>query len=83
MLCDAIRQGTAAYTALARSRDHYERRLGGSLIYSLVHVRVPRSIDGCYRLLSRRRDVHGQFWTVILNPEKRKVGSSTCPDHRL
>jgi hypothetical protein len=29
--------------------------------------------------LSRLKDQPGQHWTVILNPEKRKVGGSTPP----
>src|SRR6266496_1157197 len=52
------------------------RRLGGSLILSLIHVRVPRYITGYYRAASRHGDQHGQLWTAILNPEKRKVGGS-------
>ncbi len=61
------------------------RRLGGSLILSLIHIRVPRYITGYYRALSRHGDHHGRLWTAILNPEKRKVGgsirgSATPPD---
>jgi hypothetical protein len=52
------------------------RRLGGSLILSLIHVRVPRYITGYYRAASRHGDQHGQLWTAILNPEKRKLESS-------
>ena len=47
-----------------------------SLIPSLIHVRVPGSITVYYRALSRAIDRHGRPWTVILNPEKRKVGAA-------
>jgi hypothetical protein len=40
---------------------------------------VSRFIDGCHRPLSRHRDVYGQFWSAILDPEKRTVGGSTPP----
>ncbi len=43
----------------------------GSLISSLIHVRVPRFTTGRSRAPSRAGDHHGQPWTVILNPEKR------------
>ncbi len=45
----------------------------GSLILSLIHVRVPRSITGRRRAPSRGGDQHGQPWTVIRNPEKSFV----------
>ena len=50
-----------------------------SLISSLIHVRLPRSITGHRRVPSRSGDQRGQPWTVMLNPEKRKVGGSTPP----
>jgi hypothetical protein len=35
----------------------------------------PQGSAGRSQAPSRQRDQHGQPWTVILNPEKRKVGS--------
>ena len=52
----------------------------GSLIPSLRHPRTPASIDVQPRSLGRHGDLSSQSCTVILNPEKRKVGGST-PDH--
>ena len=37
------------------------------------------SSKAAHRPLSRHRDGYGEFWTAILNPEKRKVGGSTPP----
>ena len=51
-----------------------------SLILSLIHVRVPASITVYFRALSRvYRPSLALVLTVILNTEKRKVGSSTLP----
>jgi hypothetical protein len=50
-----------------------------SLILSLIHLRTPASIGVHPMPLSRQTDLHGQSWTVVLNPEKRKVGGSTPP----
>jgi hypothetical protein len=58
---------------------HQSTRRVRSLIPSLIHVRVPRCITNRHRALSRARDRHGQPWTVIPNPEKRKAGGSTPP----
>ena len=55
--------------------DHQRTGQVRSLISSLIHVRVPRSTTGCRWVPSRAGDQRGQPWTVILNPEKRKVGS--------
>jgi hypothetical protein len=51
----------------------------GSLIPSLIHPRAPASIDVHRMPLSRQGDLRGQSCTMILNPEKRKVGGSTPP----
>src|ERR1035437_6205358 len=59
--------------------DHQRTGQVRSLIPSLIHVRVPESTGGCRRVPSRAGDQHGQPWTVILNPEKRKVGGSPPP----
>jgi len=50
-----------------------------SLITSLIHLRTPTSIDVYRRSLSRQVDDRGRSCTVILAPEKRKVGGSTPP----
>jgi len=36
-------------------------------------------MDMRHKSLSSEKDVPGRSWTAILNPEKRKVGSSTLP----
>ena len=50
-----------------------------SLIPSLIHPRAPTSIGVYRRSLSRQVHLSGRSCTVILNPEKRKVGSSILP----
>ncbi len=40
---------------------------------------LPASISVYRRSLSSQGDQCGRSWTVILNPEKRKVGGSTQP----
>ena len=50
-----------------------------SLIPSLIHLRTPMPIGVHHRSLSSQRDLYDRSCTVILNPEKRKVGGSTPP----
>jgi hypothetical protein len=50
------------------------RSTWASLIPSLIHLRTPASIGVHHTSLSWQLDLHGQSCTVILNPEKRKVG---------
>jgi hypothetical protein len=50
-----------------------------SLISSLIHLRTPASIGVYRRSLSSETDLCGRSCTVILNTEKRKVGSSILP----
>ena len=44
--------------------------------YMFVYLGPSRAAAGSR---DRPGDQHGQRWTVILNPEKRKVGGSTPP----
>jgi hypothetical protein len=53
--------------------------LRASLIRSLIQLRTPASIGVYHWPLSSQRDLRGRSCTVILNPEKRKVGGSTPP----
>ena len=61
----------------------YHHRVGGidldSLIPSVIHVRASASLGVYHRPLSSQKDLCGRSWTVVLNPEKRKVGGSTPP----
>src|SRR6185312_6121290 len=50
-----------------------------SLIPSLIHVRAGPSIRGHRTCARRQGDQDGPSWTMVLNPEKRKVGGSTPP----
>jgi hypothetical protein len=70
------RFGLARVYKRRAAQRHLLRR---SLIPSLIHVRVSRSITVCRQVLSRAGDQHGQPWTVVFDPEKRKVGSSILP----
>jgi hypothetical protein len=63
-----------------------ERRCQNNLICTLhagsaegLGAVPPASIDVYGKPLSRQRDLSGRSCTVILNPEKRKVGGSTPP----
>jgi hypothetical protein len=49
------------------------------LICSLVYLSTAGSIAVHRKLLSTAKDSHGHAETVVLAPEKRKVGSSTLP----
>ncbi len=82
-LTEQRRNTVARYVALiGRSRqlvqggatesgDHQRTGQVRSLISSLLHVRIPRSITGHSRAPSRAGDQHGQPCTVIRNPEKK------------
>jgi hypothetical protein len=50
-----------------------------SLIPSLIERRASTSIIVYRRPMSSQKDPSGRACTVILNPEKRKVGGSTPP----
>jgi hypothetical protein len=50
-----------------------------SLISSLIHLRPPGFISVYPMSVSSPVDLRGRSCTVILNPEKRKVGGSTPP----
>ncbi len=71
--CPGLGAAGALSKGATERGDHQRRSQIRSLIPSLIHVRVPRSITGYRRAPSRAGDQHGQPWTVILNPEKRKV----------
>ena len=75
-------QGRSTYQRTSRRRKPRSRRGGvaqSSLIPSLIHPGTRGSIGMYSRSLSRHPDLCGYSCTVILNPEKRKVGGSTPP----
>jgi hypothetical protein len=69
--------GTSAWHTSRARWTPPEQDQAGSLNSSLIHVRIPRSTADHRQATTRAGDQYGQPWTVILNPEKRKVGSST------
>src|SRR6516164_9030508 len=68
---------TGHRTGTGRSAENGQSRPRHSLISSLIHPGTPASIGVYHGLLSSHKDLRGPSCTVILNPEKRKVGRST------